>query len=439
MLISRLSLSALLCSPGFRPGCFFGCVGVFLVSLCVAAINVFVGADSPLLQFFLYGLLWFTQLLVLAWYLPYDSFKRNVQNVLVAVATLTHSVLFLALQRGGLSSAYLVALLVLFGFVVLVLIFREPLAVHVPWIGVRSRHEKQQAHSSEEGSRLKQRCSHGGMNFNGQYQGTSTAADGMLVSPIQQRAETEEPLGVANLTVPAPALRPDPDQAEADLRKPVQVEHASLRPSHSPESGVHTGPSHSASAFPSTAHSTHRPVSPSLHRRGVSLGPAVRRAELLVDTNGSEGCGAASARGSSHSVSGGAVQLAVSRPSLLSHNNDPSDSQLISNASSHGQQPVAHLPGGHGSLFSRAPFPPVPLVSRLLPPLSSRPLVPRSPLVSACPVDLEHVLSEHDRNQIKMAYAYEMEGHQQLQRARRIKEERRKQKMERENNDKKRE
>jgi hypothetical protein len=32
-----------------------------------------------------------------------------------------------------------------------------------------------------------------------------------------------------------------------------------------------------------------------------------------------------------------------------------------------------------------------------------------------------------------------MEGHQQLQRARRIKEERRKQKMKRENNDKKRE
>jgi len=109
------------------------------MSSCVAAIDVFVSTGTPLLQFFLYGLLWSLQLLVIALYLPYDSLKRNAQNVAVGFATLAHSAIFLAVQRGGATSGYMIALLTLFGLLLAVLLFREKLAISVPWLRVMRR------------------------------------------------------------------------------------------------------------------------------------------------------------------------------------------------------------------------------------------------------------------------------------------------------------
>jgi len=128
----------------FRPAWFFGCVGVLLLSCALAAVGVFVGQDTPLLQFFLYGLLWTLQLFLIALYLPYDSLKRNVQNVGVGFATLAHSAIFLGVQRGGVASEYMIALLALFALVLAVLLFREKLATNVPWLRVLRRADMKQ-------------------------------------------------------------------------------------------------------------------------------------------------------------------------------------------------------------------------------------------------------------------------------------------------------
>jgi len=131
-------------TAAFRPAWFFGCVGVLLLSCALAAIGVFVGQDTPLLQFFLYDLLWTFQLVLIALYLPYDSLKRNVQNVGVGFATLAHSAIFLGVQRGGVASGYMIALLALFALVLAVLLFREKLASNVPWLRVLRRADMKQ-------------------------------------------------------------------------------------------------------------------------------------------------------------------------------------------------------------------------------------------------------------------------------------------------------
>lgn len=56
-------------TAAFCPAWFFGCVGVLLLSCALAAIGVFVGQDTPLLQFLLYGLLWTFQFFLIALYL----------------------------------------------------------------------------------------------------------------------------------------------------------------------------------------------------------------------------------------------------------------------------------------------------------------------------------------------------------------------------------
>jgi len=89
-------------------------------------------------------LLWTFQLVVIALYLPYDSLKRNVQNVGVGFATLAHSAIFLGVQRGGVASGYMIALLALFALVLAVLLFREKLASNVPWLRVLRRADMKQ-------------------------------------------------------------------------------------------------------------------------------------------------------------------------------------------------------------------------------------------------------------------------------------------------------
>ncbi len=141
--VAHILLVAFRCAvdsfSGFRPAYFFGCVAVLLLSCSVAAVNVFVSKDAPLLQFFLYGMLWSLRLIVIALYLPYGSQRRNYQNVLVTFATLAHSIIFLGVQRGGVSSGYMVALLLVFALILAVLLLREKLAVAVPWLDVLRR------------------------------------------------------------------------------------------------------------------------------------------------------------------------------------------------------------------------------------------------------------------------------------------------------------
>jgi len=62
-----------------------------------------------------------------------------------------------------------------------------------------------------------------------------------------------------------------------------------------------------------------------------------------------------------------------------------------------------------------------------LPPLISPTAASRAALHV---IDLDHVLDEHERNQLDATHAFERERQQQLQRARRLKEERRKHKQE---------
>jgi hypothetical protein len=123
----------------FRPACYFGSVFVLLLSCAIAAVDVFTTQADPLRQFFLYGLIWSTQLFAIALYLPYDTLLRNAQNVAVAFATLAHATIFLGVQKGGLASGYLVGLLVLFALATCVILLRERLAVWLPWLRVVRR------------------------------------------------------------------------------------------------------------------------------------------------------------------------------------------------------------------------------------------------------------------------------------------------------------
>jgi len=130
-------------------------VGVLLISCCVAAVNVFVGPGAPLLQFFLYGLIWSVQLILMALYLPYDSLKRNVHNVLVGFATLAHSAIFLGVQRGGANSGFMVGILVIFALLLGFVLFREKLAIQLPWLHIvrradMQREEAEILHAAEE-------------------------------------------------------------------------------------------------------------------------------------------------------------------------------------------------------------------------------------------------------------------------------------------------
>ena len=108
------------------------------MSALISVVDVFVSTTDPLMQF-LYGLLWGMNLLLVSLYLPYDSLARNVQNVLVGFATLAHSAIFLAVQHGGANSNYMMGLMSIFALILLILLFREKLAVGVPWLKVVRR------------------------------------------------------------------------------------------------------------------------------------------------------------------------------------------------------------------------------------------------------------------------------------------------------------
>jgi len=124
----------------FRPAVFFAFVFFLLCSCLLAIVDVFVSSDSsPLLRFFLFGLIWVVQLLFVSLWLPYDSLSLNVRNACIGFLTLAHAAVTLGLQEGGGRSAYLFTLLAFFAALLMLLLFREKLASRVPWLRVTRR------------------------------------------------------------------------------------------------------------------------------------------------------------------------------------------------------------------------------------------------------------------------------------------------------------
>jgi hypothetical protein len=410
---------------------------VLLLSCCVAAVNVFIAAETPLLQFFLYGLLWSLQLLVISLYLPYDSLKRNVQNVLVGFATLTHSAIFLGVQRGGASSGYMIALLLLFALILTVLLFREKLAVNVPWLRVlrRADMKKQEAEIVKAAVELERQLTRALSSpmrppLSRETSSTHDAPRHLLiVSPDQQYEVAEGQPGEEASSAQlqdvgsersAPAPLPPREEEDGDIQRELaaQADHKHVHDSNNPQGGNdENGASVSALSTPRSAHS---PASPSLLHRGVGPGQLfVPRTSLLTVSDSD----ATSARPSPRAaISGSAVQLAPLRPPRTE-----SSSAQFEEIPRSGS--VGPLPPIQQARVLSVPRMLEPLPSRVLTPL---PMLASPPsLVRAAPVvDLDHVLDEHERNQLNATHAYERERQQQLQRARKLKEERRQLKKE---------
>jgi hypothetical protein len=273
-------------------------VGVLLLSCALAAINVFVGADSPLLQFFLYGLLWTLQLLVIALYLPYDSLKCNVQNVAVGFATLAHSAIFLGVQRGGVSSGYMIALLGLFALMLVVLLLREKLAANVPWLRVL-RHadmKEQEAQIIEAAVELERQLARAPelSSIHNTPRRLSLSAHKYAQDHKEVVVDQEGQPGSAEhlataATAPKPLTLRVSEEFQRELAAHAQAEHQSATGNES------------------------NPASPSLHHRGASVGPGhlfVHRAS--PSSNHSNGSDVELTRPSPRSPNG-AVQLAPLR------------------------------------------------------------------------------------------------------------------------------
>ncbi len=327
--ISFCWLCLMLCGClGFRPACFFGCVAVLLLSCSIAAVNVFVGTDAPLLQFFLYGLLWSLQLIVIALYLPYDSQRRNYQNVVVAFATLAHSAIFLGVQRGGVSSGYMVALLLVFALILAVLLLREKLAVGVPWLHVlrRADMKKQEVAIVEAAIELERQLTRAlskPANPQVSREVSSSAGDAphhliITSSPAdpQKRDEVEGQPGAAAASSSAPPIPPELTlRLAAEYQRELEADAERARVALGALSDAPHGRTGKDSPSASdTSRSIHSPASPSLHHhRAVSQGPGqlfVPRASVATDTKND----AASPRLSPRSAISGAVQLAPLRP-----------------------------------------------------------------------------------------------------------------------------
>jgi hypothetical protein len=356
----------------FRPACFFGCVYVLLLSCSVAAVNVFVSTNTPLLQFFLYGLLWSLQLISIALYLPYDSLKRNVQNVLVDFSTMVHAAIFLGVQQGGVSSGYMVALLVLFALILAVLLFREKLAVNVQWLHVLRRVDmkKQEGEIVEAAIELEH-----------QLRGVSPSA----VRPSLSRKVSEA--SVASASHHLHATSPSVNEQEGEAQHVDAPSVAATAPPFSHEMAAAAQPNHSA----------------------VRLHPNPQ----VNDGEGDPPATAPSSPPTAINVSLGPGQLFVARA-------------VPASASTVELAPLRHI---HPS--STQGDVPAPTSARqslpvgALPPLRLARIQPPSPAPS---VDLDRVLDEHERNQLEATHAHERERQQQLQRARKLKEGRRQQK-----------
>ena len=224
-----------------------------------------------------------------------------------------------------------------------------------------------------------------------------------------------------------------PSAADAEPQHELKAQdehHQSSSKSQSKEADVATD---SGSGTPRGA-SVSGPASPSLHRRGVSLGPGqlfVTRTALSAAGAGSpDGSGAEPARQSPRVTISGTVQLTPLRRGLTA---DSSGEQVEACG-------VSAPQAGSAGTVSSLQLPRVPQLpsSRMLKPLAPHMLAKLPPLVSSTAasraatqvIDLDHVMDEHERNLLDATHAFERERQQQLQRARKLKEERRKHKKE---------
>ena len=106
---------------------FTWCLQVFAVQLFVALVSVFVPDSSTTLKLFLFGLVWSSNTITVAITLPFQAWLDNVKKVIIGLASLTHSIVLLAVQTGGTKSNYFIYSLVLFACVCLLLLFRRSL------------------------------------------------------------------------------------------------------------------------------------------------------------------------------------------------------------------------------------------------------------------------------------------------------------------------
>ncbi len=336
-----LRSDALLILSGFRPACFFGGVAVLLLSCSVAAVNVFVGRDTPLVQFFLYGMLWSLQLIIIALYLPYDSQRRNYQNVLVAFATLAHSAIFLGVQRGGVSSGYMIALLLVFALILAVLLLREKLAVGVPWLHVlrRADMKKQEVAIVEAAIELERQLTRAlskpaNPPASREVSSVSGAPHHLIItsSPLadpQQRDEVEGQPGAAASSAAAPIPPELTLRLAAEYQRELEADAERARVALGTLSDASQG--RTGKDSPSASNSISGPATPSQHRRAVSQGPGqlfVPRASPAASSSPAGATtDATSPRLSPRSAISGAVQLAPLQShanSMQVHNSDAS-------------------------------------------------------------------------------------------------------------------
>jgi hypothetical protein len=381
-------------------------VGVLLVSCALASIDVFVDQGRvPLLQFFLYGLLWTLQLLIVALYLPYDSFKRNVQNVLVGFATLTHSAIFLGVQQGGVSSGYMVALLLLFAAVLVVLLFREKLAIGVPWLRVlrRADLEKQEAEiieAAEEVDRQLARALSGPARQPSRSVSSASSGPHHLVVASSPTAVTSEGAGQPDGSG-ASNLALGPDAAAPQLT--LQLEPAFLRElaARAQRDQATAEPTADADTPGSL---TLGPASPSQHQRGASLGPGqlfVLRASAPVATGQPARNDTDESKRPSRGRIGGAMQLSPLQP--VRTNGVRVHGSLDELAVSSMSAALPPIRSARGTPSARLLAPHSSKVSGVAPTATSSPSES-----SHVPVVLpDRVLDEHDPSQLDASHAHE--------------------------------
>lgn len=120
---------------GLQPTHFYACLQIFAVQAWFAGVSVYT-ADSPaVLQLFLFGLMSACQALFLAVELPYRKFADNATKLLISLAQLAHTALMLAIQSGGTSSGFFIAVLVMFAVVMLLLLSRKKIKLPCGRVG----------------------------------------------------------------------------------------------------------------------------------------------------------------------------------------------------------------------------------------------------------------------------------------------------------------
>jgi hypothetical protein len=97
---------------------------LFVVNMYFSAVTVFADG-SPIMQLFLFGLMWSLVAAGTAIYIPFSSWLDNFKKVSIGLATLAHSTMLLAAQTDGTRSTQFFLLLGCFTFITLLLLCRQ--------------------------------------------------------------------------------------------------------------------------------------------------------------------------------------------------------------------------------------------------------------------------------------------------------------------------